>query len=48
MLRGAKPGQELKAEVIYPADYPEAKLQGKTVAYEVDGEGASRSAPFPS
>jgi trigger factor len=34
-LRGAKPGQELKAEVIYPADYPEAKLAGKTVAYEV-------------
>lgn len=35
VLRGARPGQELKAEVIYPADYPEAKLQGKTVAYEV-------------
>ena len=35
VLRGAKPGQELKAEVIYPADYPEAKLQGKTVAYDV-------------
>jgi trigger factor len=33
-LRGAKPGQELKAEVIYPADY-EPKLAGKTVAYEV-------------
>ena len=24
-LRGAKPGQELKAEVIYPADYPESQ-----------------------
>ncbi len=35
-LRGAKPGQELKAEVIYPADYSEAKLAGKTVAYEVE------------
>jgi trigger factor len=35
VLRGAKPGQELKAEVIYPADYPDAKMQGKTVAYEV-------------
>ncbi|MGA8742508.1 MAG: trigger factor [Terracidiphilus sp.] len=35
VLRGARPGQELQAEVIYPADYPEAKLQGKTVAYEV-------------
>ena len=34
-LRGAKPGQELKAEVIYPADYAEPKLAGKTVAYEV-------------
>jgi trigger factor len=35
VLRGAKPGQELKAEVIYPADYTEPKLAGKTVAYEV-------------
>lgn len=34
-LRGAKPGQELKAEVVYPADYAEPKLAGKTVAYEV-------------
>jgi trigger factor len=34
-LRGAKPGQELKVEVIYPADYAEAKLAGKTVAYDV-------------
>jgi trigger factor len=34
-LRGAKPGQELKLEVIYPADYAEAKLAGKTVAYDV-------------
>jgi trigger factor len=35
-LRGAKPGQELKAEVIYPADYGEAKLAGRTVAYDVE------------
>jgi trigger factor len=35
-LLGAKPGQELKAEVIYPADYAEASLAGKTVAYEVE------------
>jgi trigger factor len=34
-LRGAKPGQELKAEVIYPADYSEQHLAGRTVAYEV-------------
>jgi trigger factor len=36
VLRGAKPGQELKAEVVYPADYAEPKLAGKTVAYEVE------------
>ncbi len=35
-LRGAKADQELKAEVIYPADYAEPKLAGKTVAYEVE------------
>jgi len=35
-LRGAKPGQELKAEVIYPAEYADAKLAGKTVAYDVE------------
>jgi len=35
-LRGARAGQELKAEVIYPADYAEPKLAGKTVAYEVE------------
>jgi trigger factor len=35
-LRGAKPGQELKAEVIYPTDYAEPKLAGKTVAYDVE------------
>jgi len=35
VLRGASPGQELKAEVIYPADYAEARLQGKTVTYEL-------------
>ncbi len=35
VLRGAKPGQELKAEVIYPADYAEPSLAGRTVSYEV-------------
>ena len=34
-LRGARPGQELKVEVLYPADYAEAKLAGKTIAYDV-------------
>jgi trigger factor len=36
VLRGARPGQELKAEVVYPADYGEPKLAGKTVAYDVE------------
>ncbi len=35
-LRGAKAGQELKAEVIYPAEYSEPRLAGKTVTYEVE------------
>jgi trigger factor len=35
-LRGSKPGKEMKAEVVYPADYAEEKLAGKTVAYDVE------------
>ncbi|MGB6690979.1 MAG: trigger factor [Terracidiphilus sp.] len=35
-LRGATPGQEIKAEVLYPADYSDPKLAGKTVAYDVE------------
>ena len=35
-LRGAKAGQELKAEVIYAAEYSEPRLAGKTVTYEVE------------
>jgi trigger factor len=34
-LTGAKVGQELQVEVVYPADYQEPKLAGKTVAYNV-------------
>ena len=34
-LRDVKPGQELKAEVIYPGDHPEPKLAGKTVSYDI-------------
>ncbi len=41
-LRGAKPGQELKAEVIYPADYAEPKLASKTVAYDVEVKGIKK------
>jgi trigger factor len=35
ILRGARADQELKAEVIYPEDFSEPKLAGKTVAYDV-------------
>lgn len=35
ILRGAKVGQELKAEVSYPADYAQPELQGKKLSYEV-------------
>jgi trigger factor len=42
VLRGAKPGQELKAEVIYPADYADAKLAGKTVTYDVEVKGIKK------
>jgi trigger factor len=35
-LRGSKPGQELKFEVSYPADFGENRLAGKTVAYDVE------------
>ncbi|MGC2614716.1 MAG: trigger factor [Terracidiphilus sp.] len=42
VLRGARAGQELQAEVIYPADYPEARLQGKTVAYDVTVKGIKK------
>lgn len=34
-LRGSKPGQELKFEVTYPADFTDARLAGKTVAYDI-------------
>ena len=42
VLTGAKAGQELKAEVIYPDDYAEPKLAGKTVAYEVTVKGIKK------
>ena len=41
-LRGAKVGQEMKVEVIYPADYAEAKLAGKTVAYNLQVKGIKK------
>jgi trigger factor len=41
-LRGAKVGQELKAEVVYPADYAQPSLAGKTVAYELVVKGIKK------
>jgi trigger factor len=38
-LRGAKPGQELKFEVSYPADFGERRLAGQTVSYDVTVKG---------
>jgi trigger factor len=34
-LRGTKAGQELVVEVLYPADFGDARLAGKTVNYDV-------------
>ena len=45
-LRGAKPGQELKLEVDYPADFGEPKLAGKTVSYDVTVKAIKRKS-FP-
>jgi trigger factor len=38
-LRGSKPGQELKFEVDYPADFGEKRLAGQTVSYDVTVKG---------
>jgi trigger factor len=35
-LRGATPGKHKNFDVIYPSDYPDAKLQGKTYSYAVE------------
>jgi trigger factor len=41
-LRGATVGQEIKAEVVYPADYSEQKLAGKTVSYDLTVKGIKK------
>ncbi len=41
-LRGAKPGQELTFEVVYPPEFGEARLAGKTVAYDVTVKAIKR------
>jgi trigger factor len=38
-LRGAKVGQELTLEVVYPAEFGDARLAGKTVSYDVTVKG---------
>lgn len=35
-LRGAKVGQQMSVSAAYPAEYPEARLAGKTVDYEIE------------
>lgn len=41
-LVGAKAGQDLSADVAYPADYPEPKLAGKTVSYDIQVKGIKK------
>ncbi len=45
-LRGAKIGQELTFEATYPAEFGDARLAGKTVAYDVTVK-AIKSKSFP-
>ena len=45
-LRGSKPGQELRFEVDYPAEFGEPRLAGKTVGYDVTVKGIKRKT-FP-
>ncbi len=41
-LRGATVGQELKFEVVYPAEFGERKLAGQTVGYDVTVKAIKR------
>ncbi len=46
VLRGSRPGQELKAEVIYPADYSDPKLAGKSGSFDIEVKAIKkRTAP---
>jgi trigger factor len=45
-LRGAKVGQELEFEASYPAEFGDARLAGKTVAYDVTVK-AIKTKSFP-
>lgn len=41
-LRGAKAGQELHVSASYPAEYPQERLAGKTVDYEINVKGIKK------
>ena len=41
-LRGAKVGQELTFEVVYPADFGDRRLAGQTVGYDVTVKAIKR------
>jgi trigger factor len=41
-LRGATAGQKLHVSAAYPAEYPEQRLAGKTVDYEIDVKGIKK------
>lgn len=45
-LRGSKPGQELRFEVDYPAEFGEPRLAGKMVGYDVTVKSIKRKT-FP-
>jgi len=45
-LRGAKVGQELTLEVVYPGDFGDTRLAGKTVSYDITVK-AIKSKDFP-
>ena len=44
-LRGATVGQEMSFEVVYPADFGDARLAGKTVSYDLKVTGLKRKTP---
>ncbi len=41
-LRGAKASQSLSVSAAYPPEYPEAKLAGKTVDYDIEIKGIKK------
>jgi trigger factor len=41
-LRGAEPGHEVSFDVVYPADFRDKRLAGKTIAYKVNVLGIKK------